>query len=518
MKIRHIWGGFAALVAGIATLSACGPAAAADIYVAQSSNGVTNSLAWLNSNYVWTPGDVIHLVGTLTNSLTIGGSGTAANPITIYFEPGAQFVAPYWPMAINLYNQAYITIDGGVNGLITATNNGTLLGFTNQTCGIYANSISGGGVEIKNLTLSNLFFRVPLPDGDARNSQPTIQAIYLGLINANNVYVHNNTLIQAGNAISINYGGNCTNIIITNNVISDVSFGVNLNCNGAGFATGFSISHNVCSNFSTYDGNWGLSSGQHNHNNFLIISSSAAATNDNLLIEGNWAGGKNGQYMSSLIKITPDHYVFSNAKIINNVLVNTETNANITNGHISVSDSMNTLIANNTIINTGGAGASTTGIKIGGDGDFCPAYIYNNLFYGVSKNVATDIGLTNILMSDYNVIRADIADSAFYGQGYTFQTIADWVAHNSGFEIHSKTTVPRLSFTPPTYAPLSNDRVASGNGTNLANLGILNDFYGNRRPSGTTNWTIGAIENTNLFSSSIQPPAKLYTPVLVSTH
>ena len=32
-----------------------------------------------------------------TNALTIGGSGTSGNPITILFLPGASFTSPCWP-------------------------------------------------------------------------------------------------------------------------------------------------------------------------------------------------------------------------------------------------------------------------------------------------------------------------------------------------------------------------------------------------------------------------------------
>src|SRR5664280_475534 len=75
-----------------------GSTLAADFCVAQNAAGSGNGtnaanalpLAWLNTANNWkgvgkvSPGDTVHLVGTLTNSLTILASGTAGNPIKFY--------------------------------------------------------------------------------------------------------------------------------------------------------------------------------------------------------------------------------------------------------------------------------------------------------------------------------------------------------------------------------------------------------------------------------------------------
>lgn len=67
----------------------------ADRYVTQK--GIppnTNSLAGLNA---WTnvnPGDIVHLCGTFTNGVAIENYvGAYGNPVTFYFEPGANFTA-----------------------------------------------------------------------------------------------------------------------------------------------------------------------------------------------------------------------------------------------------------------------------------------------------------------------------------------------------------------------------------------------------------------------------------------
>src|ERR1035441_1174073 len=103
MKFRQL------LLTWCIILSCISTVRAKDLYVAQNTAGAdsgvdsanAHALAWLNASANWptgsnsvNPGDVIHLVGTLTNTLTIGGGGTVGNPIKVYFEPGAKFSVP----------------------------------------------------------------------------------------------------------------------------------------------------------------------------------------------------------------------------------------------------------------------------------------------------------------------------------------------------------------------------------------------------------------------------------------
>jgi hypothetical protein len=121
---------------------------AADWYVSQNGSGAQSgadsndcqTIAWVsaftgNGPINWgsgpgqiTAGDTIHLVGTISNMLSLMGSGTPGNPITVYFEPNAMFSAPTLPnngrwIAGNVSN---MVIDGGVNGVMQLTDNGTV--------------------------------------------------------------------------------------------------------------------------------------------------------------------------------------------------------------------------------------------------------------------------------------------------------------------------------------------------------------------------------------------------------
>ena len=493
---------------------------AASWYVTQAGAGSQNgtsagnawSLAGLNS---WTniaAGDTVHLQGTFTNyasGLVIGGSGTAGSPITILFDSGANFTAGYWPTAINLNNQAYVVIDGGANGFIQATNNGTLLQ-TNDSKGVYGNSC-GSGIIVQNLVLSNLFNKFVFPVDTLSNSPPSVSGIYIGMNNANGTMVSNCVIRQAGNAITVNYSGNCTNCTIINNVASDVSFGCFVNCTAAGIAKGFYIGGLVVSNQATWDGTWQITN--HVHNDGIIINGTPVnATNDAFIIERNLFGYNASQFMSSFIKVTPNWPIYSNMKIINNVMVNDNTNANLTNAGISSTENTNCLIACNSIINIPGLSATNMpGIKIGGDGTGNSiTYLTNNLFFQCERNITTDVNFTNILGEDYNCLKTNYPapyDAAFYGQGGTFWSYTDWTNHTK-FEQHAQTATPSISLS--TFGPAPGDTVLVGNGANLTALSITNDYYGsNRPPSGP--WTIGAVQGTNSYTPPVAS-GYLYSP------
>lgn len=162
------------------------PAVAAnDIYFAQTAAGSNNGADCTNAYGIadgthginvsgnWVPGNVLHLCGTITGSagatlITSRASGSAGNPIIIRFEAGAILAAPYWNSvngAISINGHSYITIDGGTNGLIENTLNGT----SGQTCpggtcafqqtskGLVA--VSANNLIVKHLTVSNFYIR-----------------------------------------------------------------------------------------------------------------------------------------------------------------------------------------------------------------------------------------------------------------------------------------------------------------------------------------------------------------------
>src|SRR6202030_4448512 len=126
------------------------PAGAKDFYIAARQAGTgtgtgcstAKPYTWFNNTASWgtgsaqiSPGTTVHLCGTFTGTpgqqlLQVHGNGTSTSPIIIKFETNAILTAPYWSSlgAISESGRSYIVIDGGTNGLIKNTANGTGLG------------------------------------------------------------------------------------------------------------------------------------------------------------------------------------------------------------------------------------------------------------------------------------------------------------------------------------------------------------------------------------------------------
>jgi len=83
-------------------------------------------------------------------------AGTNGNPVTIKFETGAKLSAPYWSAngAIALTSKDNVVIDGGTNGIIENTDNGTGKTYVAASAGVSTSLCNN--LEIKNLTIQNM--------------------------------------------------------------------------------------------------------------------------------------------------------------------------------------------------------------------------------------------------------------------------------------------------------------------------------------------------------------------------
>ena len=182
----------------VVTLCVCAITSAEDIYIAQVAQGSGNGssaanarpIAFFNTSANWSspskvtgkigPGDTVHLVGTVTSGLVfqMGGTPTAGvgtGPITLLFETGAVMSSPAWPNpnnatgAITVPNHfgvgfGYVVIDGGSNGVIMNTANGTSLASQVNSVGVAL--VETHDAIVRNLTVENLYMR-PGPSTDA---------------------------------------------------------------------------------------------------------------------------------------------------------------------------------------------------------------------------------------------------------------------------------------------------------------------------------------------------------------
>lgn len=146
-----------------------------NVGVTQNGGSTNQNWTWFNAPASWGsganqigPGSIITLISNFsgstgtnvaTNYFNIQGSGTVSSSITIRFASNATLTAACWSVsgAININGQSNIVIDGGVNGLIQNTNNGSNLGTQQQSFGIIG---TGDNVTIKNLIVTNIFISI----------------------------------------------------------------------------------------------------------------------------------------------------------------------------------------------------------------------------------------------------------------------------------------------------------------------------------------------------------------------
>ena len=161
----------------------------------------------------WVPGNTIHLCGTITASagaagLVAQGSGTSDSPITVKFETGAVLQSPYfggsglcWSLAscnagIEVYGNNYIVIDGGTNGVIQDTANGTNLANHQNSAGVV---LSGNGLILRNLAIKGIYANDPTSGTDWAGQYTADVVVASG---STNITVCNNALSNARSGIA----------------------------------------------------------------------------------------------------------------------------------------------------------------------------------------------------------------------------------------------------------------------------------------------------------------------------
>ena len=242
-------------VALLGLCATCGSAnaSAVNIYIAQSAAGSANgsscanafAYSFFNSGSNWGsgaaqigPGTTVHLCGTITSVLSVQGNGSSAGVVTILFESGAQLSEPVCPYSgcLALGSHSYITVNGGTNGILQNTANGSAL--ANQSA---SEGIVGGGsyITIENLTIQNLYVQTT---GDSKlGDSSTVRCISW---QGSNWTITNNTLHDAGWCLDDFYNNGDSNVTISNNNIYAVGHGIAFATSGANSFTNLVISGN----------------------------------------------------------------------------------------------------------------------------------------------------------------------------------------------------------------------------------------------------------------------------------
>jgi hypothetical protein len=397
-----------------------------------------------------------------------------------------------------------------------------LKGLTNLSSGIY---LSGAeNVEIKNLTISNLMdhwaFEVwPTNDPGDRCGK----GISVACDSVTNVLIHNNNLVMIGNAITLTYSGNCSDLQIYSNNIVQNSFGVFVNGGPSSTAqTYLDIWANRINDFSHWNpaGN-AAASGQFHNVGIKLEGHQTCFTVCTPRIYRNHIGPI-GPVLTGFVVLTPNNYQFgwSNTMVFNNIF---EEDANVGQINYAIDPEVlgGVVVANNTLVNNGNGNA----INVQSN-----AVIFNNLIYsakgmlGFSNSFVADhniwyYGPTNIAPQNrdffiFKAIAYTVGDAPItnefgistndYVRNFplTWPAWTNLVFSTGRLEVEGTTNEPSIS--PTTFVPLTGDTVAVRKGTNLYSIGITNDFNGNPRPA-TGPWTIGAFEgvSTNVTATNV---------------
>jgi hypothetical protein len=459
------------------------------IYVAQVAHGSDNgtssadahSILWFNTAVNWGtetgkigPGDTVHLCGTFSTAGLILGNGMSGNPITVLFEPNAKMTAPIWSSgAIQANSRSWIIIDGGTNGLIECTDNGTALGHQADACGVAAEGVSH--FTVQNLTIDNLYARTPM-SADGNRFGVGVN------LSGSDIIVQHCQVKEGDTMIGVGWGtGTNSNVIIHGNTIGRCNHGITIGtAQTNAILNNVTISNNRIDSLDVWNGNAGL------HLDGIIIFNEASDSSgelNNLQIYGNCIGPNIGNInTSSCFVICYKAEQVQGMKIYNNIFTSTPPYY-WTNGFVAASG-LNALIANNTMIGSG------SGISTGHN-----ARCYNNLEYLTSAGLSVGNGGT-VGDHDYNVLYFPPPSSANFTMVYNtwsgrYYTMSGWQAA-TGWDMHSLLEKPDIDTI--TGMPDASDTVARGHGKNLSEY-FTTDYFGNPRPA-IGPWTIGAIERT----------------------
>ena len=485
------------------------------VYVAQDAAGSNDgsscanahSVDWFNASSSWGaaqnqigPGAVVGLCGTISSGLVAQGSGTPAAPITIYWLPGTTMSSPNWGggTAFDTNGQSYLTLDGGLNGSIQATELGT--GLADQ--GQFARAITASdctGCTFEFLTIAN--FYVHTSSSDTSVDQTQDNAI---VFSGSGITIANNTIHDVGWALYAEWNNGDGNDRIHNNNIYNIDHGFS---STAGF-TGGDIGPIYFYDNEVHDfANWDTNNDTYHHDGihcYTVSNQTGAAHYSGLYIYNNLFGGSVGNNTTADIFMegnygnsgaTPCSDASSSIYIFNNVLTSTDTltdNPYIADygGDSGIYD--NTVIGHDNTTSLGGC-ATYQNQPPGATASF-----KNNLLSTCDNLIGGDPSDYTSGNPDYNLY-ANGGSNSFVCSGnfYNFSQFSSWQSC-MGADSHSR-TVANANLNSD--GSLQAGSPAVGAGTNLTSLcggqsnpglgALCENIDGAPRPT-TGAWNAGA--------------------------
>ena len=457
-----------------------------------------NSSNWGSGNGKIGQGTTVHLCGTFTANagssgyLTFHGGGNNVNPITLLFDTNTVIQAPYWGGAVisaGSYQgtQNYIIVDGGTNGVIQATANGTdLANQQSNGTGVYFLDVSSS--VIRNLTIQNMYVHDSVSNTNDTNGGGTFGIEWES---GNNVSIYNVTVHDARWGIFYEWESTYADVNIFNNTEYNCDHGVVL---GDGNNNSILNTAAVYENTFYNGANWDTTSDTFHHDGIHTWAEHRGSQINGLLLYNNYSYGDMGVNNTADIFIDAGSGgVIPGVSIFNNIFSNISHGLN--NGQITTSGT-NTNIYNNTFVST--TSLRTTAIFI----PSAPPIAKNNIFSNVGSAFNNDNTTVKPSQSDYN----DFYNVGSIGVWYNYVTLAQWQAQ-TGLDVHSSTANPNLtaSFMPNAGSPAIG---ASINLTSYCSIypALCLDRNGSQRPM-CGSWDTGAYQycTSNCNSATCAP-------------
>jgi hypothetical protein len=512
-----------------AAQNASGSGSGSDPSNTLSVSALNNSTTWNGSGKI-NPGDTVHLLGTISTPLTFPASGLPGQPIIILFEKDAKLSAPTLPAGskwINIDGRSWITIDGGVNGIIELTDTGTLIAnggthhYKQAVTGIYGAGVGVKNVSLRNLKICNLYVRETLTDSPAA----AVGAYIIGSdVEYSNLFIDS---VHAG--IGHSYRPlPSSNVSIANCTFTNYNHAIEI---GAGVGVdptlaNLTIRKNIFESGDMYESPDGVEVGLHRNAIFMFNESGAGGgvftgSISNIVIAYNFIrhGANPKSHTAGTGAMFFDAYnarAFQKVRVYNNISTLIAPLSWSGGGGLIAGSGTDVLVANNTAVGWqngstwGGGGISAGGTNV---------VLLNNLVKssaaitlsshqltgGLTPNDSTLANIFSTFTCNNNIYNVQ-GYGAFYYVVFSDDSSSTWYARLSDslsawqnlFGGLLKTQLDPNSTTSPVqltarYQPLKSDTVALGKGANLTSYGISDDFYGNPRPSFGA-WTIGAVE------------------------
>ena len=471
-----------------------------------STNGINGT-----GTASWVAGNVLHLCGGTWSGangqqwVSSHGVGSNGDPITIKFEPDAILSAPYHSVngAIDIGNN-YVTVDGGTNGIVQNTANGTQgsPNCVNGSCSMQQASIlvritSGSNVEIKNLTLAGAYVN----DSTTNNNDTAGQTTY-GIYSLGNagVTLDHNVCHDAQYCFTVWGAGTVINYNTFYSTAWDIGSGINAP------VTGLRVDHNSF----TKNCAWYTTSDLYHLNNVHIFANSGTGNYSGVAVYDNYfAGGCNLGAQTAKLYMEGS---YTNPQIFNNIFDNQGTPSFFfpslrfgTGGSWTVA---NPLIVNNTFIGSDYTTSGSTDFYY--DSNVTGMTFQNNVVTGGKTLLALGTGGSfatgGINNNAYDATNNSGTGNPFSYDGVAYATFALYKAAlpaGSGQESAS-IIQPFASLNINSNGTLAPGSSAIGIGVNLTSIGIsmLNlDAAGIARPA-TGPWDIGAYQYAAIPSVS----------------